>query len=368
MTTKWKQHLWLWILGNLHALACAPEGDDEPTDGEYDTDEGDDAAQAGDDGPPPVAELGEAEYDAEEEAVEAEQRGDDEDDEEEEEPDEDEGDDDEEDEQPAQRPAERRTAPPDAIHADDDPDAEFNRELEELNSTDGQPSGAHTPPPGTTSPAGQLPPLAPGFVWAQDQYGRPYPVQVQQPQFQTPGYQGAQPAAGQPEFDPEAVPTYGDLQRMLFQNQQQMQRQMQEFGQRQAANAKIEAMMESHLDRFSLTRDKNSRTRSAVRREIEAELNGMPNGWTDADFARVSRKVTQDFYVERNRGRTRTKSAAAGGPAATPKRKPQTQQPRTETQRRNVRPPSTLQEEINDEVRQATEVLKKQGRRKKKRR
>jgi hypothetical protein len=316
----------------------------------------DDAALAGDDGPPPEAELGGAEFDEEEEEwvrEAARERGesDDEDDDEDEEGEPDEADDEGTDEEElgtaaaATKQPERRPAPPDAVHADDDPDAVFSRELAELSASDGEEAPSST---NAAQPAGhyQLPLPPPGHTWAFTANG-PIAIPLAGPQQPT-GQPQQQPGE---EYDPDAVLTVAEFERRSQVMTQQYQRQMQQLVDQQTRAARAQAMMDAHLDRFSLTRNKDARMRRAVRDAIAEEL---PNGWTDADFAKVSRRVTQQFYVERNQGRPKTNSAAKPKAAASaPQPKKPASAPRPAPRMR------ARQDDIDEEVGQIRQLLGK---------
>lgn len=341
---RYSQQFWLWLLASIGALACAPENEEPDAEPASDA-----PPEAGDNGPPAEVELPEAEFNADEEADA--ERGPDDDEEEEDEEEEPEQPEDAAPAQPA--PTDKRPAPADAIAADDDD--EIDRDLKALAEMTGQPGETTTPFPLTPSPAGQPLPLPPqGFTWALSQTGQPYlmPLGMQVPQ----NYPHAAPTPNtQPEFDPDQPLTYGEFIRLQQQSLLQSQQQSQRAIQQAALQARGEQIMEGHLDKFALTRNKNGVMRDAVRGAINRELAKIPHGWTDEDFTKVAGRVTQQFYIEANRRKGAGKKPAAE-PAAAPA-KPRTEQARTQTQQRNVQRPKSHRDEIKQEEQEIRKFL-----------
>lgn len=335
-------NLWLWLFASIGALACAPEGEPDPAEAAADV-----PPEAGDNGPPLEAELGEAGFDDDEARLEAatiaEREGRDPDDEPvegtEDEPA-------EEDEPESAAPADRRPAPSAAVPADDDPDAELERELQELQGYAGQSEQPTSPPP-AQAPTGQpLPPPPPGYTWAMTAQGiMAIPLAPVVPQ-RAAGYQD------DPNYDPDAPVTAAELRQreaaLRHDLAQQHQRQLQQA----TLQAQGQAIVEGHLDRFSLTRDKNSAMRRAVRNQILEEL---PPTWTDEDFKRVAGRVTQQFYTEANRRKGKAKPSAAPAGAT---QKPKTQQ-QAEPPAAPKGAPRSRADEIAQERNEIAKFLKK---------
>jgi hypothetical protein len=346
----WLQTLILYALGIVRALPTAPPGDKLPEGGddglpEDDGGDEDDPDLSGDDGPPEAADLGGTEFSADEEADVAEREAEDA---------EEEG---EEDDDPA---GDEEPEGGDEDEPPAEPQDEWERELAELSQDgedDAQPTG-NQPPTNTVTQPPQLPPPPQGMTWA---------LQGNQFVLIPLANQPAQTPNVAANFDPDEPITAQQFHERLAASEQRFNQtvataraEMVREAEAHRQQTQFESRMEAHLDRFSLTRDKNSVMRTAVARAIASELPGNDFNAAMAMFDKTARRVTQQFYVERNAGRPRSK------PGATAKTNPGKGKPKSDkrsdpgaSKSRKPRPPRNRQDEIREEEAAVAEFLKK---------
>jgi hypothetical protein len=356
----WLQTLILYALGIVRALPTAPPGDKLPEGGddglpEDDGGDEDDPDLSGDDGPPEAADLGGTEFNADEEADVAEREAEDAE-EEGEEDDDPAGDEDSEGSDGDEPPAE--------------PQDEWERELAELSQDgedDAQPTG-NQPPTTPTTPVPNLPPPPQGMTWAvQGNQFVLIPLPLPNASAPTGPVYDVRNTNLPPDFDPNEPVTAQQFHERLAASEQRFNQtvataraEMVREAEAHRQQTQFESRMEAHLDRFSLTRDKNSVMRTAVARAIASELPGNDFNAAMAMFDKTARRVTQQFYVERNAGRPRSK------PGATAKTNPGKGKPKSDkrsdpgaSKSRKPRPPRNRQDEIREEEAAVAEFLKK---------